>query len=113
MFDGAGYSLCVRAPFLCLLRAALRVGDAGKFRESPAQEPCEPDAFAFPLAADAVHAVVPVAGPHQRKAVSARGEASLDCVDAVLVERGALLARLRLEEGVVLVIAERRPLQIG
>ena len=47
------------------------------------EKPAEPDALAAPLRADAVHAVVPVAVPHQREAVApsvaARSSARRQC----------------------------------
>ena len=40
-------------------------------RQRRAEKPAEPDAFAAPFDADAIHPVVPIAGADQRKAVSA------------------------------------------
>jgi len=48
------------------------------------QKPTEPDALAFAPVADAVHAVVPVAGSNQRKAVDAEREAVVKPARAVL-----------------------------
>ena len=71
------------------------MGDAGELRERRVQEPAEPDALALALASDAVHAVVPVAGAHQRQAVAADGEAAVEGARAVLEERRALAPRRR------------------
>ena len=49
-------------------RAARNLGEAGR---APRQEESQPHAFASPAFADAVHAVVPVAGADQRQAVLA------------------------------------------
>jgi hypothetical protein len=46
-----------------------RASASGAKRQRRIEEPAEPDALALALFADAVHAVVPVAGAHQRQAV--------------------------------------------
>ena len=51
---------------------AARLGQVGEPVEAGDQEPGQPDAFALALAADPVHAVVPVAVAHQRQAVGAQ-----------------------------------------
>src|SRR5262249_62194344 len=50
------------------------------------QEPAVPNTLAFAARADAIHAIVPVAGSHQRQTVDAQPEAALQGAGAVLVE---------------------------
>ena len=50
---------------------AARGGERRESRQRRVEEPAEPNAFAFALFADAVHAVVPVAGADERKSVAA------------------------------------------
>ena len=52
------------------------------------QEPAEPHALAAAVLADAVHAVVPVAGADQRQAMLAHLERALEAAAAVLEESG-------------------------
>ena len=54
------------------------------------EEPAEPHAFAAAAVADAVHAVVPVAGADERQPVRAVVHRAVDGADAVLEERRAL-----------------------
>lgn len=46
-------------------------GQRGEQVDGAHQQPAEPDAFALPLGANPVHAVVPVAGADQRQTVFA------------------------------------------
>ena len=73
--------------------AALR-GNRRKALDHAAQKPGQPDRLAASLMADPVHAVVPVAGAHQRQAVRAQRQAAVDGAGAVLVHAGGLLAGL-------------------
>ena len=66
----------------------LPLRDLGELLQHGVQEEAQPDAFARALDADQVHAVVPVAGAHQRQAVRAELQAVLDGAHAVLVEAG-------------------------
>ena len=77
------------------------------------QEPAEPDALALALLADAVHAVVPVAGTEEREPVHADREALVERARAVLEERRLLVGDHRLEEGVVFALVERRSVEEG
>ncbi len=56
-----------------------------ELHEHVIEEKPQPNAFAFTLRAHPVHAVVPVAGTHERQAVSAKAEAPLYCPYAMLV----------------------------
>ena len=58
-------------------------------RQRRVEEPAEPDALAFALFADAVHAVVPVARADQRQPVPAEREALIERQRAMLEQRGA------------------------
>ena len=66
--------------------ACRQVGEVG---QRAVEEPAEPDALAATGRADTVHAVVPVAGAHQRESVGAGVERPLEGADAVVVERCA------------------------
>ena len=68
-------------------QVAARAGQPGKLRQHVVEEERQPDAFAAPRVPHAVHAVVPVAAPHQRQSVLAEFQAALDGDHAVLVER--------------------------
>ena len=59
-------------------RVAALLGERREARQRGMQEPAEPDAFALAAFADPVHAVVPVAGAHQRQAVAPSGEAVVE-----------------------------------
>ena len=74
------------------------------------QEPAQPDALAAALVADPVHAVVPVARPHERQPVRADGEAPVEGRRTVLEQRRRLRRPFRLEVGVRLVGPQRRSL---
>ena len=54
------------------------------------QEKSQPDAFALPVKADQIHAVVPVAGTHQRQTVLAKSQAVHDGAHAMLVQTSAV-----------------------
>ena len=85
-----------RARVLAPAAGALALGSAAALRdrregvEVRAQEPREPDALSLAADADPVHAVVPVARSHERKAVRADGEAAVERAGAVLVQVAAL-----------------------
>ena len=66
------------------------------------EEPAQPDAFAAARLADAVHAVVPVAGAHQGQAVHAGLEAEIEAPRAMLVQRRRLIGLAWLEVEIVL-----------
>ena len=75
------------------------------------QKPAEPDALALAMFADPVHAVVPVAGADQRRAVGPKCEASVKSASAMLKQRGGLVGNGGLEEALVLTHRERRTFQ--
>ena len=58
------------------------------------EKPCQPDALALPLIADAAHAIVPVARADQRQSMEAGGGSLLNGPAAVL-EYGRLIDRDR------------------
>ena len=65
---------CWRQPPRAAPRRAARPDP--QTRQRRIEEPAEPHAFALAALADPVHAVVPVAGAHQRQAVHAGGQSS-------------------------------------
>ena len=75
------------------------------------QEPAEPNAFAAALLADAVHAVIPVAGSDQGQTVRAGRQIALEPQYAMRVERCSLLQYCRQVEGVVLAILKFAPFE--
>ena len=72
-----------------------RLGDAGEVPQVHEQKPAQPDAFSPALMADAVHAVVPIPGPDQGKAVAAHLEAAVQGPRAVFVERRPIVVTAR------------------
>jgi hypothetical protein len=66
-------------------------GEGGEVEEDAPEEEGEPDAFAFSFVADAVHAVVPVAGADEGEVVGAGGSGAADGADAVVVEGGGFV----------------------
>jgi len=73
-------------------------------------EPAQPDAFAAARFAHHVHAVVPVAGAHQRQAVRAGGKAEIEAACAMFEQRGGLVGLAGLEVEVMLAVPQRRDL---
>ncbi|EXI71310.1 MAG: hypothetical protein AW07_03753 [Candidatus Accumulibacter sp. SK-11] len=67
-------------------RIAMRSRHRGELPEHFAQEEAQPDAFSLSLHADQIHAIVPVAAPHQRQAMLAELQAAPDGAHAVFVE---------------------------
>ena len=65
---------------------AARCAPLSELHEHVVKEEAQPDAFAFAMLADQIHAVVPVAGAHQRQAVLADVQAVHDRAHAVLVQ---------------------------
>ncbi len=85
--------LDVLAQLLGLPPAALDKGlitlharDLAEARQYLIQEPAQPDALAPTLDPDQIHAVVPVAGTHQRQAMLAEAQTVQDGAHAMLVE---------------------------
>ena len=83
------------APFALARGEGARQGEGGEALDHAAEEPGQPDRLAAAFVADPVHAVVPVAGAHQRQAVYAGRQALVDGAGAVLVHARALLAGAR------------------
>ena len=65
----------------------MRIAERAEAFHRRAQEPAEPDALAAAFGADAVHAVVPVAGTDQRQTVSTLGQAASSARAAMLEQR--------------------------
>ena len=61
-----------------------------KSRQGGVEEPAEPDTLAFAQVADAVHAVIPVAGAHQRQAMFSNVQAAIQRAHAVFKDRRGL-----------------------
>src|SRR4030042_186853 len=70
---------------------AAPAGNLTELHKHIIQEKAQPDAFAFPLCAHHVHAVVPVAGAHERQSVLAIIETSQDGSYTVFIQTGRLL----------------------
>ncbi len=70
-----------------VLRLAEAVAQGGKIVHSGAQEPAQPDAFAFALDPYPVHPVVPVAGTDQGQSMRATRGAPVQRTTTVFVER--------------------------
>ena len=101
----------VRAPCRGSARFLARLGERNESRQRRVQEPAEPNAFAGPFFADAVHAVVPVAGPHQRKPMHAERQRGVESESAVLEHGRLLVGDGRIEEAVMLTRLERLAFQ--
>ena len=74
----------VRAPRRGPACFPARLGDRNEGHQCRVEEPAEPDAFTVAFFADAVHAVVPVAGPHQRKPMDAELKRGVERESAML-----------------------------
>ena len=97
---------CARAP------VAARLGERREALDHAAQEPGEPDRFAAAFVADAVHAVVPVAGAHQRQAVRAdRAGCGRSCARSARTRVAVCAAGLRRVVGVLGAVGDRRRLR--
>ena len=72
------------------------------------QEPAQPHALAAAVFADAVHAVVPVAGADERQAVLAHVQRAFEPEAAVLEQRRGVVADCRLEKCIVTLARQRR-----
>ena len=84
----------------------------GEGLERGGQEPAEPDALADALLPDPVHAIVPVAAQNEWQTVFAgAGNCQIKRQRRVFVEASGFVARLRLEEGIVLARLQQRPLE--
>src|SRR5262249_43379175 len=74
----------VFAPTISARMLTAFIGNRRKTQQRGMEEPAEPDAFAFAVLADLVHAVVPIACSDQRQAVRA------DCKGRIERERAVL-----------------------
>jgi hypothetical protein len=79
----------MQPPGFSALALASRIRNLGKFPENGMQEPTQPDALALALHSNPVHAVIPVAGSYQWKAMATDSEASVQRAGAVFKERCA------------------------
>ena len=77
------------------------------------QKPAEPNAFAGALFADAIHAVVPVASPHQGKPVDAERKAGVKGERAMFKQCHPPLGNDRRKETVVFAGIQRLTLEEG
>ena len=91
----------VGSPCRGMHRVAACIGKRCERDECRVEQPAEPDALASTEFADAVHAVVPVAGADQRQPVKPDIEAGIEAAGAVLEQRAGLIGRGRGEEAVV------------
>ena len=66
------------------------------------QKPSEPDAFAAAELADAIHAIVPIAGSYQGQGVRSQREAIVQSASAMFEEARGCIGNVRLEECVML-----------
>jgi hypothetical protein len=66
--------------------------------EHVVEEEGEPDAFAFAFRTHFVHAVIPIAAPHEGQSVCAEAESVFNGAHAVVVETGAFLRDVGLVE---------------
>ena len=94
----------VARTFLILARFAER----RELCERRVEKPADPDALAFALVPDAVHAVVPIARSHQRQTVHARLQATIKRAHAMLVEAARLGRDCGLRVSFILVCFQRR-----
>ena len=66
-------------------------GHLGELREHFIKEKAQPDAFPFAVFAHQVHAVIPVAGAHERQAVLTKSEGPKDGSHTVVIQTGRFL----------------------
>ncbi len=92
--------------------AALR-RDRRERGQGDVQEPTEPDALAFALAPDPIHAVVPVARSDEGQPVRPHRQAPVDGLGAMLEQRRGDLGHARLEVGIRLIRTQERSLEEG
>src|ERR1017187_2275336 len=89
----------MQAPGFSALGFAARIGNLGELPENRVQEPAQPDTLALAVLSHPVHAVVPVSGADQRKAVATDTEASVQGPGAMFKEAGARRRYPRLKIG--------------
>src|SRR5206468_9260470 len=70
---------------------AARSSERGKLHKDIVEKERQPDALAFALCAHQVHAVVPVAGAHERQAMLAEAQPVIDRANAMFIKRAGLL----------------------
>jgi hypothetical protein len=91
---------------------AARLRQRRKGIQGGVQEPAQPDALAAAVFADAVHAVVPVAGAHQRQAMHAEIGA-FESAAAMLEQGRGFVADARFEECIMTLARQRRSFDEG
>ncbi len=99
----------VSTPAFGEIASSARLGERCERLERRMEEPAEPHALAASAGTDEVHAVVPVARAHERQAMDADRQISLDAQHAVVEQRSDASGLPRLVEGIVLVRRQRRP----
>src|SRR4030095_10531389 len=103
--------LRVRTPALGAGLVAAFARELNERRQRRAQEPAEPDTFAAPQLADAVHAVVPVAGADQWQDVRGGTQAAVETAGAMFEQRRRFIGDLWLKERIVCAFAQPRPVE--
>ena len=102
----------MRLPTIGASLLAPALGDRYERSEGHVQEPAQPDALAAAVVTDSVHAVVPIARPHQRQAVQPNGKAPIERRGTMLEQRGRVRRCLGLEVVVGLVRPQRGTLEV-
>src|SRR4051794_6284527 len=88
----------MRPPRLDTRTVVARFGQRNEGGQGGMQQPAQPDALPETALPDAVHAVVPVAAAHQRKAMAPEFEAVVQRASAVFIEACGLSRDVWLEE---------------
>ncbi len=91
----------------------LMLGQPGKSLHARDGEPCQPDGLAAPLSADAIHAVIPVTGLHQRQTVHTLRDALFKRALAVLEDRVAFALFFKARVAVIFFRSKRRRTEEG
>src|SRR5947209_5077599 len=69
---------------------AARLRESGEVRQDRQQKPTVPNALALSGTTHAIHAVIPIAGAHERQSMRSEAESVLQCPHAVLIQAGRL-----------------------
>src|SRR5262249_18371338 len=99
------------APRRRVILGTSAIGDHGEPGPGRTQEPAEPDALALAALAHPVHAVIPVAGAHQRQAMRPRLQARIERKCAVVEQTYLGLRYGGLKERVMLIGLQDRSLE--
>src|SRR5665213_1887747 len=87
----------MEAPCFSTPEFPTHVGNLGKLPQDRVQEPAQPNAFSLAMLADTVHAVIPVAGAHQRKAMTSDIQAAIQRARAMFEQGCAVTGTVRLK----------------